>query len=142
MKLIDTIRIRAPFYDFDAIQMIWHGNFVKYLEQGRESFGDKFGLEYIHIYNSGYLAPIADMHLTFKNVAKFGDVLIVETTCRPCRGAKLIFDYTITRESDGAVILQATTIQLFVTRDGVFEVSEPDFYAKWKEKYAMSYAAE
>jgi len=135
MKLTDTIRIRAPFYDMDAIQMIWHGNYVKYLEQGRESFGETFGLEYMYIYDSGFVAPIADMHLSYKNAAKFGDALIVETTYKPCRGAKLMFDYTITRESDGALILEATTIQLFVTRDGVFEVSVPDFYAKWKEKW-------
>lgn len=130
--LTDTIKIRAPFYDVDAIQMVWHGNFLKYLEQGRESFGEKFGLEYMHIYNSGYYAPIADLHLSYKNPARFGDVLIVETTFRPCRGAKLTFDYTVTRESDGALILQATTIQLFVTHGGMFEVSIPDFYAKWK----------
>lgn len=135
MILTDTIRIRVPFYDIDSIQMVWHGNFVKYLEEGRESFGDQFGLEYMHIYNSGYMTPIADMHLEYKKAAAYGDVLLVETTYHPSRGAKLMFDYTITRESDGELILKATTVQLFLTRDGVFEVSTPDFYARWKEKW-------
>lgn len=134
MMLTDTIRIRVPFFDIDSIQMVWHGNFVKYLEQGRESFGDKFGLEYMYIYNSGYVAPIADMHLEYKKAAGIGDVLILETVYKPCRGAKLMFDYTVTRESDGELILNASTVQLFVTRDGVFEVSTPDFYAEWKKK--------
>jgi acyl-CoA thioester hydrolase len=134
MTLTDTIRIRVPFYDIDSIQMVWHGNFLKYLEQGRESFGDKFGLAYMHIYNSGYMTPIAEMRLEYKKAARYGDVLLVTTTYRPGRGAKLIFDYTITRESDGDLILKATTIQLFLTHDGVFEVSTPDFYVRWKEE--------
>ena len=131
--MTDTIRIRVPFFDVDSIQMVWHGNFVKYLEEGRESFGFKFGLEYMHIYNSGYVAPIADMHLEYKNTAGIGDTLIVETTYKPCRGAKLMFDYVIKRESDGELILKASTVQLFVTRDGVFEVSTPTFYDEWKK---------
>ena len=135
MKLSDTIQIRPSFYEIDSIQMVWHGNYLKYLEQGRESFGEKFGLEYRHIYANGYIAPIADMHLSYKNPAGYGDVLLVETTYKPCRGAKLVFDYAITRESDGALILEATSTQLFVTRDGVFEVSVPDFYLKWREKW-------
>ena len=133
--LTDTIRIRVPFFDVDSIQMVWHGNFVKYLEEGRESFGFKFGLEYMHIYNSGYVAPIADMHLEYKNTAGMGDTLIVETTYKPCRGAKLMFDYVVKRESDGVLILKASTVQLFVSRDGVFEVSVPEFYAKWKKRW-------
>lgn len=138
MTLTDTIRIRTPFYDVDSIQMIWHGNFLKYLEQGRESFGEKFGLEYRFIYNSGFVAPIADMRLEYRKAAGLGDVLTVETTYKPCRGAKLMFDYAVTRESDGALILKASSIQLFVTHDGVFEVSVPDFYAKWKEKWNVN----
>jgi len=134
-KLTDTIRIRVPFYDVDSIQMVWHGNFVKYLEEGRESFGFKYGLEYMHIYNSGYVAPIADMHMEYKNTAGIGDTLIVETSYKPCRGAKLMFDYVITRECDGELILKASTVQLFVTREGVFEVSTPGFYAEWKKKW-------
>jgi acyl-CoA thioester hydrolase len=133
--MTDHIHLRVPFFDVDSIQMVWHGNFVKYLEEGRESFGAKYGLEYTHIYNSGYVAPIVDLHLEYKKTAGIGDSLLVETTYRPCRGAKLMFDYTITRESDGELILKASTTQLFVTREGVFEVSTPEFYAEWKKKW-------
>jgi acyl-CoA thioester hydrolase len=137
MTLTDTICIRVPFFDVDSIQMVWHGNFVKYLEEGRESFGTKFGFEYLYIYNNGYVAPIADMHLEYKKAAGIGDVLLVETTYKPSRGAKLMFDYTITREGDGELILKASTVQLFVTRDGIFEVSTPEFYAEWKKKWKV-----
>jgi acyl-CoA thioester hydrolase len=132
MILTDTVRVRVPFFDVDSIRMVWHGHFVKYLEEGRESFGTKFGFEYMHIYRNGYVAPVAEMHLSYKKAAGFGDVLLVRTAYKPCRGAKLMFDYTIVRESDGELILEASTVQLFVTCDGIFEVSTPGFYAEWK----------
>ncbi|MDR1097627.1 MAG: acyl-CoA thioesterase [Tannerella sp.] len=133
----DTIRIRVPFFDIDSIQMVWHGHFLKYLEEGREAFGTKFGLEYMEIYRNGYVAPIADLHLAYKKAAGMGDVLLVTTAYKPCRGAKLMFDYTVVRERDGELVLKASTVQLFVTCEGVFEVSTPEFYAEWKRKWKV-----
>lgn len=133
--LTETITIQVPFFDLDAIQMVWHGNYVKYMENAREAFGAKFGLEYLHIFNSGYTAPVVDMHLKYKMSARIGDVLTVAITYKPTRAAKLVFDYDIRRKSDGAQILEATTTQLFVSRSGIFETTNPDFFAAWKERW-------
>jgi acyl-CoA thioester hydrolase len=133
-KLTNTIKKRIPFYEVDAIHMLWHGNYVKYLEDGREAFGEEFGISYMKIFNSGYFAPIVDLHLKYKKTASMGDILIVETTYVPSKSAKLMFEYKITRESDGATILKATSTQLFVTKDGVFELNVPEFLKKWREE--------
>lgn len=132
-KFTNTIKKKISFYEVDAIHMLWHGNYVKYLEDGREAFGEEFGLSYMSIFNNGYFAPIVDLHLKYKKTASMGDVLLVETTYVPTKSAKLMFDYTITRESDGATILKASSTQLFVTKDGHFEVTVPNFLREWRE---------
>ncbi|MBE6286902.1 MAG: acyl-CoA thioesterase [Mediterranea massiliensis] len=132
--LSETVRIKVRFSEVDSIQMVWHGNYVQYLEDAREAWGRKYGLEYMHIYRSGYLAPMYDLKLQYKQTATIDDVLIVSITYRPERGAKLIFDYEIHRETDHALILTATTTQLFTTQDGVLEPSCPSFLKEWKEK--------
>ena len=43
-ELSVNIDFTVPFYDLDAIQMVWHGNYVKYMENAREAFGDKYHL--------------------------------------------------------------------------------------------------
>ena len=126
---------QVPFYDLDGIQMVWHGNYVKYLEDAREKFGAKYGFEYLHIFNSGYLAPVADMHIKYRNSARISEVLTMKITYVPSRSAKMVFEYLITRKSDNAVIIEAETSQLFVSREGVFEVSTPGFYADWKKRW-------
>lgn len=129
---------QVPFYDLDGIQMVWHGNYVKYMEDAREKFGAKYGFEYLHIFNSGYLAPVADMRIKYRNSARISEVLTMKITYVPSRAAKMVFEYLITRKSDNAVIIEAETSQLFVTREGVFEVSTPGFYAEWKKRWNIN----
>ena len=48
---------------------------------------------------------------------------------------KMVFRYEIVRPSDNALIIEAETTQLFVSRSGEFEPANPDFYADWKERW-------
>lgn len=137
MELSTTVRVTVRFSEVDAIRMVWHGNYVKYMEDAREAFGRLFGLGYMHIFDSGYFAPMFDMQLRYHHAAAVDDILIVKISYRRTRGAKLMFDYEIRRESDDALILTAVTTQLFTTREGEFEPSCPLFYEKWKKEHGM-----
>lgn len=136
-QLHTTVRVRVRFSEVDSINMVWHGNYVQYLEDAREAFGHQFGLEYLHMFHSGYLAPVADVHMKYKSTASVDDELDVIITYRPTRGAKLIFDYEIRKVSDGSLVMEAETTQLFVTRSGEFEVSEPTFLTEWKQRWNL-----
>ena len=130
-----SFEFQVPFYDLDGIQMVWHGNYVKYMEDARERFGAKYGFEYLHIFNSGYTAPVVDMHIKYRNSARISDTLRMSITYIPTRAAKMVFRYVIERPSDNAIIIEAETTQLFVSRSGEFEPANPDFYAEWKERW-------
>lgn len=134
-SLEEEFDFQVPFYDLDGIQMVWHGNYVKYMENARERFGAKYGFEYLHIFNSGYLAPVAEMRIKYRNSARMSDVLTMRIKYVPSKAAKMVFEYVITRKSDNAVIIEAETTQLFVSREGVFEVSTPDFFSEWKKRW-------
>ena len=134
-KLTAIVKRKIAFYEMDAIRMVWHGNYVKFLEEGREAWGEQFGLSYMQIFNNGYVVPVVDLHIQYKNSAHMGDVLVIETTYVPCKAAKLQFEYHIYRESDGATIIKATSTQLFVTADGLFDPSTPDFVSSWRNTH-------
>ncbi|MDR0363920.1 MAG: acyl-CoA thioesterase [Bacteroidales bacterium] len=134
-KLTATTEIDVHFYDVDSINMVWHGNYVKYLEVGREAFGKEFGIGYMDIYNLGYVTPIVDLQIRYKNIVKFDETLIVETSYVPSKSAKLIFNYLICKKSDKTIVAEATTTQIFMTKEGEFEVSTPDFYREWKNRW-------
>lgn len=137
--LTNTLSFRIPFYDMDALAVVWHGNYVKYLERGREAFGEEFGLEYQSFYDNGYIVPVVDMHLRYHQSARSGDVVRLETSCRLRQAAKLVFEYQLFRESDNALILSAETTQLFVSREGDFSPVNPPFFQNWKQKMKNTY---
>lgn len=57
--LTATAPIRVRFSEVDSMQVVWHGEYVRYFEDGREAFGRKYpGIGYLDIYGAGYTAPI------------------------------------------------------------------------------------
>ena len=50
MALSETARIQVRFSEVDSIKMVWHGHYITYMEDAREAFGRKYGLEYMYIY--------------------------------------------------------------------------------------------
>lgn len=135
MTLSEKTEVDIHFYDVDSVKIVWHGNYLKYLENGREAFGKKYGIGYMDIYGQGYVTPIVDIHVRYLNPVVYEETLVVETCYVPSKAAKLIFKYTIYRKKDMSVVAEAETTQLFMTKDGIFEVSTPDFYREWKSKW-------
>lgn len=129
--------IRVPFYDVDSIQVVWHGNYLKYLENGREDFGEKFNLGYMTIFNNGYTAPIVDLQLQYKSPSKIGEKLFVITTFNPQPGAKIVFDYRIIK-ADESLVLTAQSTQIFINRQtNIHEPTLPPFYREWRKHYRI-----
>ena len=105
----------------DALSVVWHGNYVKYMERGRESFGQKFGLEYMRIYDNGFVVPVVDMHIRYLVSAHAGDRLRLETSLKIHSSAKLHFFYSLYKESDNQLIMH------------------PTFFSEWKKKIMKKY---
>lgn len=62
----------VPFYDVDPMRIVWHGNYVKYIEDGRCALLDKIGYNYTAMEESEFMWPIVDMRLKYVASAKFG----------------------------------------------------------------------
>ncbi len=133
--LSEKTEIDIHFYDVDSVKIVWHGNYLKYLENGREAFGKKYGIGYMDMYNQGFVTPIVDIHVRYLNPVVYEETLVIETSYVHSKAAKLIFSYTIYRKKDMSIVAKAETTQLFMTKDGVFEISAPDFYREWKNKW-------
>lgn len=118
------------------MQVAWHGSYVLYLEDGRESFGKQYGgLGYDDFFASGFVTPVVNMNINYKQSLRCGDTAIVETRYIETDAAKIIFEYVIYRESDMEVMATAETTQVFVSTDGEMQFVSPDFYTKWKERW-------
>jgi len=130
-------KIDIRFSEVDSMGVVWHGSFVKYLEDGRELFGVEHGLSYLGVASRGYFIPIVDMSINYKQSAKYGDKLLIKTEFVNSDAAKIIFSYTIFRESDMMVLAKAKTVQVFTDRSGQLVLTNPPFYTKWKKSVGI-----
>ncbi|MBK7148214.1 MAG: acyl-CoA thioesterase [Bacteroidetes bacterium] len=129
-----TSSIEVRFNECDPLGIVWHGNYVKYLEDGREAFGKKYGLDYMDFYINGYATPIVHLQLDFKKTMQYKEIAQVEVTYRNTEAAKIIFDYVIRSETKNEIVCKATTTQVFVS-NGSMQLSLvcPDIFTKWKQ---------
>ncbi|MDR1763033.1 MAG: acyl-CoA thioesterase [Dysgonamonadaceae bacterium] len=128
---------KIRFSEVDMMGIAWHGNYLKYLEDGREDFGKRYGgIGYMDIYRSGYKAPIVDLKIEYKKTMKTGEALIVETRYIPTEAAKIHFDYII-YNSEGEIVLTAYTIQVFLDQNDQLVLQNPNFYTEWKQRWKI-----
>ncbi len=118
------------------MQVVWHGEYMRYFEDGREDFGRRYaGLGYADLARSGYLAPVVEASLQFKSPLRMNDTASVETRYIDTEAAKICFEYVIRRESDGAVAATGSTVQVFVDAASELCLVQPDFYVEWKKRW-------
>lgn len=133
--LVHRTPIKVRFSEVDAMQIVWHGEYVRYFEDGRESFGRQYGLGYMDIYREGYMVPIVELACQFKHPLSFDEEAIVETRYIACEAAKIRFEYVIYRASDQLIAATGSTTQVFLNRDRELELNSPDFYIAWKKRW-------
>ncbi len=130
--LFDEKEISVRFSEVDSMAIVWHGSYVKYLEDGRESFGARYGLGYMDVYAHGYMTPLVKMDINYKKPLIYGDIAVVKTIFIESPAAKIIFRYEIRRKSDNEMIATAETIQIFMNNKRELELLSPDFFSEWK----------
>ncbi|NQT55343.1 MAG: acyl-CoA thioesterase [Desulfobacteraceae bacterium] len=53
------IQYKVPFYDLDPMQMVWHGNYLKYFDIARFELFDTLGVDLLSYFKkTNYLFPI------------------------------------------------------------------------------------
>ena len=110
-KIITKYQIKVQFYDVDPMNIVWHGNYVKYIDAARCDFFEKLNYTYKDMYKDGIMYPVAKMDLKYIKSAKFGDKLTVECILKELEPAILI-KYNIYSGRDK--ILTASTMQMAV----------------------------
>lgn len=131
-----TTKITVRFSECDALKMVWHGNYVKYFEDGRENFGKAYELEYMDIYRkTGLAVLLVHLECDFKKMVGIGETIYVETTLVDSPAAKIIFNYTIYNERK-EVVCKGNSVQVFLhTEKKELLITIPPFFEDWKNKY-------
>lgn len=126
MKFEAETFITVQFYDLDPMNVVWHGNYIKYLETARCDLLSKIGYDYDNMRADGIAFPVATMDLKFIKSCTFNQKLRVVSSVEeiePC----LIIKYMIYDAETGEKLFKAKTMQICVdmqTNESLYSAPE------------------
>ena len=135
MKYIENeILVNIRFSEVDSMGIVWHGNYLKFFEDGRENLGLKFGMSYHDLYDHRLILPIVETKLKFKSVLRFGHVARLVTQLQFNQAAKVIYKYTVYNETTGKLAAVGETTQVYVNDEMELLLHTPPVFEAWKSK--------
>lgn len=76
----NRLELRAQYADTDAYGVVWHGSYLRWMEQGRVDFLRDNGLEIEQLrINEGIVMPVIELNIKYKYSAKAMDKLVLVT---------------------------------------------------------------
>lgn len=137
-ELSERVEVKVRFNEADPLGIVWHGHYIRYFEDGREAFGNKYGLGYLDVYAKGFVVPIVSVNCDYKRSLRYGESVVIETTYIPCDAAKIKFEYTLSNPVTGELVAKGNTIQVFLDRESSsLQLINPGFFEEWKSKHGQ-----
>ena len=111
-----TIQLRVRYDECDAMGFVHHSNYLRYFEIGRTELLRASGGRYRDMEDAGQLVVVVRVDCRYRSPAKYDDLIDMKTRIQRVTAAKIIHDYTITR--DGETLVEATVTLCVVDRNG------------------------
>lgn len=110
MKKYET-EVRVIFGDTDAMGVVYHANYIKWFEVGRNELMREMGYPYMNLEGQGIWLPIVSVSCEYKAPARYDDVLLITTTIESLKSASIEISYEIFRKTDGKLLVKGKTKQ-------------------------------
>ncbi len=131
--MIIKTRLTVRYAETDQMAIVHHSNYPIWYEAGRTEFTKAMGIPYSKIEEEGVLFPLLELQCKYIQAAKYGDVVIVETSITKLNMVKVEFSYKVYRESDGVLLNTGSTVHGMVSR----ELRPINMKKQKKEIYAL-----
>ena len=71
--------IKPSFYDLDPMGVVWHGNYIKFMEQAREAMLEIIDYNYDIMTAKGVMWPIVKLEVKYINSIKLNQKVRIHT---------------------------------------------------------------
>ena len=130
-----SIDLLVQFYHLDPMEIVWHGNYSKFLENARCELLNKIGYNYEEMRTSGYAWPIVDMRIKYVKPAVFQQRLLIVASLKEYEN-RLVIDYRIRDHDTGELLTKAQTKQVAVhIETGEMQFQSPDILINKVEEF-------
>ena len=112
-ELSCEIEVLPAFYEIDPMEVVWHGHYVKYMEQARCALLARFNYGYPQMRESGYAWPVVDLQVKYVRPVRFAQKLKVAARIVEWEN-RLRIEYVMRDAETGERVNRASSIQVAV----------------------------
>ncbi len=109
MKTHNTF-IKVRYAETDQMGVVYHGNYMQYLEIARIEWLSELGISYKNMEENGVMLPVYNIDITYKKSAQFDDLLKVVVTLRKLPTVRIVFDYEIYNQDNELLTIASTEL--------------------------------
>ncbi len=111
LNISADIEFTVEFYDVDSMDIVWHGNYVKYFEKARCALLNKIGYGYSQMKESGYAFPVTDISVKYIRPLKFNERVRAQARLEEYENC-LRIQYVISSVETGMVTTKGRSTQM------------------------------
>ena len=110
---------RVRYDECDPMGFVHHSVYLQYFEIGRTELLRASGGRYRDMEAAGELVVVVRVDCCYRKPAKYDDLLKINTRIERVTAAKIIHEYTVTRDDEK--IVEATVTLAVIDRNGVVQ---------------------
>ena len=108
------IELTIPFHDLDPMNVVWHGNYLKYFDQARAALFKNMGVDLYNVReNKDYLFPVIRTSTKFISPLQLHDKILCKATLVNAN-IKIVVDFEIRLASNGKICARGRGEQVAV----------------------------
>jgi acyl-CoA thioester hydrolase len=111
-------KIRVIYADTDAMGIVYHTNYIRWFELGRNEFMRQLGVAYTELEKLGLNLPLTKVSCHYLISAKYDQILTVETKFDYIKRASIRFNSQIWDENKEKLLVEGYTIHACTNNEG------------------------
>jgi acyl-CoA thioester hydrolase len=129
--------VRVYYEDTDFTGIVYHANYLRYMERGRSDFMRLAGMDHVALDAEDSTAfAVARMEINFRKPARIDDALMVRTVFDMPKGVRLTARQAVLRGAE--ILAEATVLAVCISPDGRPRKPPPAMLARLEPWLAQS----
>lgn len=118
------------YEDTDCMSVVYHANYLKFLERARSAFVfDRLGTSIVDYHNRGYLFMVHKIEIAYHSPARLGDTLTIRTWIEKTTTFRIVVKQIVIKKGQPRDYLVTATVTLVaVGEDGQLRAIPTEFH--------------
>lgn len=131
---IATTQVTVRYGETDQMGVVYHANYLVWLELGRTALVESLGLSYAAMEKEGTISPILEVNIRYKKPLRYGETATVNTWIEKYDGLRVTYGHEILNQQ-GESCVTANTTSVCADKDSFRPISMKRSHPDWHQLY-------